>query len=76
LSAITVGDGAEIVCCGPVIRTVPTVDLERTLTETELTLDFVSEICPRCGRANVISGVLGHYGVHVLRVRTRREAVR
>ena len=34
----------------------PTADLERTLSEMELTLDFVSEICPRCGKANVMSG--------------------
>jgi hypothetical protein len=52
------GDEADIVCneCGGLMLTVPTVDLERTLTEMELTLDICSELCPHCGKANGISG--------------------
>jgi hypothetical protein len=52
------GDQVGIVCgeWGALRRTVPTDDLEQTLTELELTLDIVSEICPHCGKANVMSG--------------------
>lgn len=52
------GDEADVICgeCGALIRTVPTADLERTFSELELTLDFVSEICPHCGKANVMFG--------------------
>jgi uncharacterized protein (DUF983 family) len=42
--------------CGALIRTVPAADLEWTRSEMELTLDFVSEICPHCGKATVMSG--------------------
>ena len=58
LEAFMRGDKADIICgeCGALIRTVPAADLERTLTEMELTLDFVTEICPHCSKANVMSG--------------------
>jgi hypothetical protein len=51
-------DEAAIRCneCDALIRTVPTSDLERTLTEMELTLDCRTEMCPHCKKVNVISG--------------------
>jgi hypothetical protein len=58
LDAVIDGDQAVIQCneCNAVIRNVPVADLERTLTEMELTLDCCSEMCPHCGSVNVISG--------------------
>jgi hypothetical protein len=58
LDGIIRGDEAEIMCneCGALVRTVPTADLERTLTEMELTLDFCTEACPHCEKVNVFPG--------------------
>jgi hypothetical protein len=49
------GDLATIECneCLAVIKTVPVSDLRRTFDEMELTLDVASEICPKCGAANL-----------------------
>lgn len=38
------------------IRTVPAVDLQRTLDEMELSLDVSSEMCPYCRKVNVFPG--------------------
>jgi hypothetical protein len=58
LDAFIHGDVSEIICkeCDSLIRTVPTADLEMTLSEMELTLDFCSEKCPHCYSVNLISG--------------------
>lgn len=58
LIAATVGDSAEIICneCGVVVRTVPTTDLRKTLTEMELSLDVASGICPHCLSVNLFPG--------------------
>jgi hypothetical protein len=58
LNGIICGEQAAIVCneCDAVIRTVPTGDLEQTLTAMELTLDVASEVCPHCGSVNLFPG--------------------
>jgi hypothetical protein len=52
------GDNAEIRCneCDAIICTVPTRDLQRTLTEMELKGDVASAICPHCGAAHLAPG--------------------
>ena len=58
LNGIVRGEQAAIVCneCGALIRTVPTADLQQTLTDMELTLDLASAICPHCGAVNLFPG--------------------
>ena len=52
------GKEVDIVCneCGVIVRTVPTPDIKRVLDEMELSLDVASEICPKCGAANLFPG--------------------
>jgi hypothetical protein len=52
------GDKAEIRCneCGALICTVATPDLQRTLTEMELSGDVASAICPHCGSVHLAPG--------------------
>ena len=59
---------ADIVCneCGIVICTIPAADLRRTLDEMELTLNVCSEMCPKCGKVNLFSG-LSHMAVYICR---------
>ncbi len=51
LNAVTRADEADIVCgeCGAIIRTVPAADVERVLSEMELSLDVLSQQCPIAG---------------------------
>jgi hypothetical protein len=58
LNGIIRRDQASIVCneCEAVIRTVPSAELRKTLTEMELTLAICTEICPHCGSVNVLPG--------------------
>ena len=51
-------DEAEIRCneCGALICTVPTLDLQRTLTDMELRGDVASAICPHCGAIHLSPG--------------------
>jgi hypothetical protein len=58
LNGIICGEQATIVCneCDAVIRTVPTADLEQTLTDMEFTLEVASEMCPHCGSVNLFPG--------------------
>jgi hypothetical protein len=55
LNGVIRGDEADIVCneCGAVLRTVPVANVERALTELELTLEVASEMCPHCGSVNL-----------------------
>jgi uncharacterized protein (DUF983 family) len=39
-----------------VLRTVPVANVERALTELELTLEVASEMCPHCGSVNLFPG--------------------
>ena len=52
------GDETDIICneCGTLIRTIPTGELDPVLDEMELSLDMCTEMCPHCGKVNVISG--------------------
>jgi hypothetical protein len=58
LNGVIRGDQADILCneCGAIVRTVPAADLQRTFDEMELTLDLCTEMCPHCGKVNVIAG--------------------
>jgi len=58
LFGIERGDMSDITCneCGVIVRTVPAADLTRTMDQMELTLDVASEICPKCGAANLFPG--------------------
>jgi len=49
---------ADLVCneCALTVRTVSLADLRRVLDEMELSLDVASEICPKCGAANLFPG--------------------
>jgi hypothetical protein len=40
--------------CDSVVRTIPSTDLQQTLTEVELTLDVSSVICPHCGAVELV----------------------
>lgn len=42
--------------CDAVVRVVPAVELQATLTQMELSLDTCSEMCPHCGHVNLIVG--------------------
>jgi hypothetical protein len=58
LNAVTRGDEADIICgeCDALIRTVPVADLERVITEMELSLATSSEQCPHCRSVNILTG--------------------
>jgi len=58
LDVIFVGDQAGITCneCGLVLGTVQVGDLQRTLDLMELGLEVASELCPKCGTANLFPG--------------------
>jgi hypothetical protein len=58
LNGIIRGDVAEIICneCSVTVRTVPAADLQRTLTEMELTLNFAMAKCSHCGAVNLFPG--------------------
>jgi hypothetical protein len=52
------GNQADIVCdeCEAVVRTVPATELRRMLDELESALDMGTDMCPHCGKANLVSG--------------------
>ena len=56
LNGVIRGDHGDIVCneCRKVIRIVQAADLQRTLNETELELDFATAKCAYCGTLNVL----------------------
>jgi hypothetical protein len=58
LQGIVRGDAGQIVCneCGAVVRTLPPVELQKTLREMELELDVTTDLCPRCRAANIFPG--------------------
>ena len=60
LNAVTRGDEADIVCgeCDAIIRTVSAGDVDRVLTEMELSLDVSSEQCQKqhCQSVNILTG--------------------
>ena len=60
LNGVIAGDQARIVCnlCHAVIRSIPAADLQKTLTEVELSLDFAFAICPFCRSVNIFPGFL------------------
>ena len=62
--------------CNALIRTVPTTDLQRTLTEMELRGDVASAICPHCGRCQSCAGILATDRVCVRRLREGCERPR
>ncbi len=58
LYAIVRGERGCIECndCDAAVRTVPAAELQQTLTEMELTLDFCTEMCAHCGKVNIFPG--------------------
>jgi hypothetical protein len=58
LNAVIDGDQANIVCneCCAVVRSVPASELYRTLNEMELSLEFVTVVCPHCQFVNLFPG--------------------
>jgi hypothetical protein len=58
LNAVTRGDQADIICgeCDATIRTVPVADLERVITEMELSLNISNHQCPHCRSVNIVTG--------------------
>ena len=59
LNGLIRGDHADIVCkeCEAVVRTVSAGELQRPLTEMELTLDVSKAVCPHCGAMNLFPGL-------------------
>jgi hypothetical protein len=58
LMAVVRGEEADIVCneCRAVVRTVPSGDLSKTLTEMELALELTTTLCPNCRSVNLFPG--------------------
>jgi ribosomal protein S27E len=58
LHAVVEGEQAEILCneCGSILLAVPAADLDKTLSEMELTLDVATEKCPHCRSVNLLPG--------------------
>jgi hypothetical protein len=58
LLGIADGELAYITCndCDAVIQTLAAANLQRILTEMELTLDSCAELCPHCGKVNLMVG--------------------
>jgi hypothetical protein len=55
------GDPSDITRneCGLVLKSVPAIDLQRTLDQMELSLNLASGKCPHCGAANLFPGSSG-----------------
>ena len=51
-------DTADLICneCSAVVRTVPTVDVQRILDEMESMLDVATSKCPHCGAVTLVPG--------------------
>jgi ribosomal protein S27E len=59
LAAIVHSKLTNLTCneCGVTVRTVPTIELAKTLDEMELTLDVAIELCPYCRQVNLFPGL-------------------
>jgi hypothetical protein len=49
---------ADIICndCDGALKTVPAEELQRTLDEMEMSLEFCTVLCPHCGSVNLFLG--------------------